>query len=119
KSLGDEGYQLEVTAEEIIIKANTAKGAFYGMQTLFQLLPPQIYSKKKQENFVWHLPQVSIEDVPRFEYRGLHLDVARHFFSVDFIKRYIDLMAMHKKNQFHWHLTDDQGWRIEIKKYPK
>lgn len=119
-ALGEEGYQLDVNESQVIIKANTAKGAFYGMQTLLQLLPAQIYGNTKQSaSFAWHIPQVSIEDVPRFAYRGLHLDVARHFFSVDFIKRYIDLMAMHKKNQFHWHLTDDQGWRIEIKKYPK
>jgi len=83
-----------------------------------QLLPPQIYSPQKAENVKWVIPACNIKDEPRFSWRGMHLDVSRHFFSVEFVKKYIDLIAMHKMNIFHWHLTDDNGWRIEIKKYP-
>src|SRR5690606_32861624 len=90
-------------------------GAFWGVQTLRQLLPP-VKGKSGQEPVA--VPCVRIEDAPRFSYRGLHLDVVRHMFPVAFIKKYIDLMSRYKLNTFHWHLTDDQGWRIEIKKYP-
>ena len=114
-----EGYQLNINAFEIVVKTKTANGAFLAVQTLLQLMPSEIYSKNKTTNFRFNIPQVEIEDTPRFSYRGMHLDVARHFFSVDDVKRYIDLMVMHKYNTFHWHLTEDQGWRIEIKKYPK
>ncbi|WP_343701607.1 family 20 glycosylhydrolase [Chitinophaga sp.] len=107
-----ETYHLKVSADQVSINGDDAAGTFYGMQTLIQLLPVQ-----KAEAF-W-IAGVDIFDQPRFAYRGLHLDVGRHMFSVDFIKKYIDLMAMHKFNTFHWHLTEDQGWRIEIKKYPK
>jgi hexosaminidase len=107
-----EGYTLTADHNNIIIKGNSGAGTFYGIQTLIQLLPLE----KARAMFV---PGVNITDAPRFAYRGLHLDVGRHFFSVDFIKKYIDLMAMHKMNTFHWHLTEDQGWRIEIKKYPR
>ena len=117
-SLGDEGYKLNVTAKSIIIQANTAKGAFYGLQSLFQLLPVAIFSPSKVNDVKWAVPAVAITDSPRFVYRGLHLDVGRHFMPVDFVKKYIDLIALHKQNQFHWHLTEDQGWRIEIKQYP-
>ncbi len=109
----EEGYQLDITNKTIEIRTKSPKGAFYAIQTLWQLLP--IAGVKKQIN----IQCIHIEDAPRFSYRGMHLDVARHFFSVDFIKRYLDLMAMLKMNTFHWHLTEDQGWRIEIKKYPK
>ncbi|MET3876572.1 family 20 glycosylhydrolase [Chitinophaga sp. OAE865] len=111
-STNAEGYTLTASHNNIIIKGNSGAGTFYGVQTLIQLLPVE----KAHAMFV---PGVSITDAPRFAYRGLHLDVGRHFFSVDFIKKYIDLMAMHKLNTFHWHLTEDQGWRIEIKKYPR
>ena len=106
----DEAYTLEVNEKNIQLRGKE-KGVFYAMQTLSQL-----YLNNKETHL---LPQCTIMDQPRYAYRGLHLDVCRHFFSVDFIKKYIDLMAMYKLNNFHWHLTDDQGWRIEIKKYPK
>ncbi len=104
-----EGYRLVVNSNGVLIQASTDAGLFYGVQSLIQLL----YDNGRQ------IPFVEIKDAPRFSYRGLHLDVARHLFSIDFIKKYIDLMARHKFNRFHWHLTEDQGWRIEIKKYPK
>jgi hexosaminidase len=85
---------------------------------LLQLLPNQIFSKEKSTGITWSVPNCSIADAPRYSYRGLHLDVGRHFFPVSFIKKYIDLIALHKLNNFHWHLTEDQGWRIEIKRYP-
>lgn len=118
-SLGKEGYLLDVNPEKVVISANTPAGLFYGVQTIFQLLPPQIYSPEKITGTLWDMPSVSIYDKPRFGWRGMHLDVSRHFFPKEFIKTYIDLIAMHKMNVFHWHLTDDNGWRIEIKKYPK
>lgn len=117
--LKEEGYQLIVSPRFIHIKANTSKGFFYGVQSIYQLLPPSIYSTQKLlQPAIWKVPCCEITDTPRFSYRGMHLDVGRHFFGVDFIKKYIDLLAMHKLNTFHWHLTEDQGWRIEIKKYP-
>jgi hexosaminidase len=119
-TLNTEGYRLTVTSNQITIVSNTPKGAFYALQSLYQLMPSDIFSPvllKRKAN--WRVPAVDIEDKPRFGYRGLHLDVSRHFQSVAFVKKYIDLMALHKMNTFHWHLTDDQGWRIEIKKYPK
>ncbi|MGA0559930.1 family 20 glycosylhydrolase [Larkinella sp. VNQ87] len=118
--LGAEGYRLEVAPGEVTIEAAQPSGFFYAIQSLYQLLPPAVFSPTPVSSPVdWSLPACRIEDAPRFRYRGLHLDVARHFFPVSFIKKYIDLLAMHKFNTFHWHLTDDQGWRIEIKKYPK
>ncbi len=118
-SLDDEGYHIEVTENHVIVKGSTPAGLFYGMQTLKQLLPAEIESKTVVDRVKWNLPVVSITDYPRYKWRGLHLDVSRHFSSIEFIKGYLDNMAMHKLNTFHWHLTDDQGWRIEIKKYPK
>lgn len=118
-SLNDEGYLLNVTAESISIRAKAAKGIFYGMQTLMQLLPPEIESSKTITGINWIIPCVNIQDEPRFSWRGMLLDVGRHFISVDFIKKQLDVLAMLKINKFHWHLTEDQGWRIEIKKYPK
>ena len=106
------GYTLDISNNEINITGNNEQGVFYGIQTLIQLLPVE---KSNSLN----VQACNIIDSPRFAYRGLHLDCGRHFFSVDFIKQYIDLIAMHKMNTFHWHLTEDQGWRIEIKKYPK
>ncbi len=114
-----EGYVLEIKPTAILIRAQTAAGAFYAVQTLRQLFPAQFNNANTITGVVWSAPCCKIEDAPRFSYRGLHLDVGRHFFPVDFVKRYIDLLAMHKLNTFHWHLTEDQGWRIEIKKYPK
>ena len=116
-----EGYQLEVIPNShVAIRARTAAGAFYGMQSLRQLFPPKFNSTQVVKDSVpWTVTGCVVTDNPRFGYRGMHLDVSRHFFSVEFVKRYIDLLAMHKFNRFHWHLTDDQGWRIEIKKYPK
>ena len=109
----DEGYELNVSKNDITIKSKHAKGAFYAVQSLIQLLPlPSDLNSFK-------ILCLRIKDQPQFKYRGMHLDVGRHFFSVDFIKKYIDLMARLKMNTFHWHLTEDQGWRIEIKKYPK
>ena len=117
--LGKEGYHLQVMPNRILIEAATELGHFYAVQTLFQLMPPNTYSGKPEKASSLSIPCCSIVDYPRFGYRGMHLDVCRHFFSVEFVKHYIDLLAMHKINFFHWHLTDDQGWRIEIKKYPK
>ncbi|MEI6865822.1 beta-N-acetylhexosaminidase [Flavicella sp.] len=114
----NEGYELKVAYNEIIISGKTSKGVFYGIQTLRQLMPASIESKDGLTKELT-IPAVSIKDSPRYLYRGMHLDVARHFFPVSFVKKYIDLIAMHKMNAFHWHLTEDQGWRIEIKKYPK
>lgn len=119
-SIADEGYSLDIDPSKIIIKASSAAGFYYAVQSLKQMLPIAVYEDKKSDSAQkWEVPCVHIDDAPRFSYRGMHLDVARHFFSVDEVKRYIDLLAMHKLNVFHWHLTDDQGWRIEIKKYPK
>jgi len=114
-----EEYELIVTKKQVTINAGTSDGLFRGIQTLRQLLPAEIESKEKTKSVKWTVPCVKINDYPRFAWRGMHLDVSRHFFDVDFVKRYIDLIAMHKMNVFHWHLVDDQGWRIEIKKYPK
>jgi hexosaminidase len=112
-------YQLDITQQKIRIRAKDAQGVFYATQTLMQICPPSIYGSINTKESKLKLPCLWINDYPRFEYRGMHLDVCRHFFSADFIKKYIDFIAMHKMNYFHWHLTEDQGWRIEIKKYPK
>lgn len=117
--LGDEAYRLSVTPQLIKITASTAHGFYYGLQTLYQLLPERIYGKERARNAEWSVPCVEITDAPAFRYRGAMLDVCRHFASVDYVKKFIDVLAAHKMNTFHWHLTDDQGWRIEIKKYPK
>ncbi len=109
-SLGNEGYRLSIDKEGVKISASTGAGLFYGVQSLFQLF---LVSGETE------LPYLAITDQPRFVWRGLHLDVGRHFFPVAFVKKYIDLMSHYKLNTFHWHLTEDQGWRIEIKKYPK
>jgi len=107
-----ERYTMEISPVSVQITGDADQGTFYGMQTLIQLLPVEQSAELK-------IPAASIEDYPRFAYRGAMLDVARHFFDVNFLKEYLDLLAMHKINTFHWHLTDDQGWRIEIKKYPR
>jgi hexosaminidase len=112
-----EGYKLSVKPNLITLEAQTPQGIFYGMQTLRQLLPHQI-ERPWQSNVAWTVPCVDIEDYPRFVHRGLMLDVCRHFQPKEFVMKFIDMMAWHKMNTFHWHLTDDQGWRVEIKKYP-
>lgn len=120
ESLPTEGYRLNVTPTGIFLTGNSGAGLFYGMQTLLQLLPPEVCKiTKPEEGKSWEVPCADIKDEPRFPYRGMHLDVSRHFFPKEFIFRYIDLLAMYKMNIFHWHLTDDNGWRIEILKYPE
>ena len=118
-ALGNEGYKLSVTPSNAVIRATAAAGIFYGCQSLLQLLPPEIFSTNAVKDFSWTIPCVEISDSPRFGWRGFMLDVSRHFFTVDEVKRVLDLMSLYKLNTFHWHLVDDQGWRIEIKKYPK
>ena len=117
--IGNEGYILSVRPKKITIRANKPAGLFYGAQTLIQLFPPQIESPTKVINVAWKIPAVEIGDYPRVGWRGLMLDVARHFFTVDEVKQYIDAMVRYKYNMLHWHLTDDEGWRIEIKSLPK
>lgn len=114
-----EEYRLVVTRKRVTLTAANPEGLFRGIQTIRQLLPPQVESNNLITDVKWEMPCLTITDYPRFEWRGMHLDVSRHFFDVGFIKRYIDILAMHKLNVFHWHLVDDQGWRIEIKKYPR
>lgn len=116
--LGAEGYRLDVTAEGVSIVGVDHAGVFYGLQTLSQLMPPGTEAGIVPTEGI-AIGAVSIVDEPRFGYRGMHLDVARHFYGPDFVKRYIDLLARYKINRFHWHLTDDQGWRIEIDAYPR
>ena len=107
-----EGYSLKSDKDGVLIEGNSNQGTFYGMQTLIQLLPTE-----KSNSLT--IASVQVKDEPRFAYRGSMLDVSRHFFPVSFVKKYIDYLALHKMNYFHWHLTEDQGWRIEIKKYPR
>lgn len=116
---GKEGYILEVKKDRINISSQTAAGVFYGIQTLRQMLPVSFEKNDGKTVSDIKIPCYRIEDQPRFQYRGMHLDVSRHFFGKDFVKKYIDMIAMFKMNVFHWHLTDDNGWRLEIKKYPK
>jgi len=118
-SLPQEGYIMEITTKGIEIKASDRAGIFYGIQSLLQLLPPVVYSGRSTGHEVWSVPVLNIEDSPRFGYRGMMLDVSRTFFDAATVKKYIDWMAFHKINKFHWHLTDDNGWRVEVKKYPK
>lgn len=118
ETLGTEGYRLESGASAVVIVANEPHGLFNGVQTLLQLLPAEIVSNEIQR-VKWSIPSVKIEDFPEYAWRGLMFDVSRHFFTKDEMLRYIDTMAQYKYNVFHWHLTDDQGWRIEIKQYPE
>ena len=113
-----ESYTLRAGQDRIVVEYADGAGAFYGLQTLLQLLPEAIFADTPQRGVRWEVPCCSIEDAPRFAYRGMHLDCCLHFFDIPFLKRYIDLMALHKVNRFHWHLTEDQGWRLEIKQYP-
>ena len=109
-----EGYQLEVTSENIHLNGGSESGVFYGIQTLYKALP---LTKNKQVSAA--IPVGTVNDYPRFGYRGFMVDVGRHYFPVSYLKQIIDMLALHNINYFHWHLTEDQGWRIEIKKYPK
>jgi hexosaminidase len=118
-NLGAEGYELTVAPDSVVIRAPTQAGLFYGAQTLLQLLPPQIFSTQPVARASWPMPCVQIEDWPRFQWRGLMLDVSRHFFTKTEVEQLLDTMALHKLNTFHWHLVDDNGWRFEIKKYPR
>ncbi len=120
KRLEDEAYRLHITPEKIQIEAGSPSGFFYATVTLMQLMDPTIWSQQRADTpkKQWTLPACTIEDAPRFRWRGMMLDSARNFFSVEYVKKFIDRMAQHKLNVFHWHLTDDEGWRIEIKKYP-
>src|SRR5690348_5997458 len=117
--LGPEGYELEVTPEKAVVRATGAAGIFYGTQSLLELLPPEVFSHRPAGRQAWRVPCVRIVDRPRFAWRGFMLDCSRHYFTASEIEQFLDAMALHKLNTFHWHLTDDQGWRIEIKKYPR
>ncbi len=114
-----EGYTLNVESSRVRITASSHQGLFYGMQSFLQLLPAEIESAGIVENIGWKAPAVNIIDSPRFAYRGIHMDPCRHFMTVEEVKKQIDVLSMFKINTIHWHLTDDQGWRIEIKKYPR
>ena len=118
-SLGAEGYRLNASPSGIAIRAARPAGAFYAIQTLRQLLPPAIFRQATVTAAAWTIPAVAIEDYPRFGWRGIHLDVARHFMPKEFVRKMVDLVALHKLNRLHWHLTDDQGWRIDIRQFPR
>ena len=117
--IGNEGYKLDVTQNQVLITANEPSGLFYGVQTLLQLFPKEIEGLEVAGNITWEIPNIEIIDYPRFEWRGLMLDVSRHFFTKEEVKQYIDAMVRYKYNVLHMHLTDDEGWRIEIKGYPR
>ncbi|WP_406415807.1 beta-N-acetylhexosaminidase [Streptomyces sp. NBC_01614] len=119
KDLGEEGYRLAVTPEAVHLAGGGPAGLFWGAQTLRQLLGPDAYRRAPLPDRQWRLPEIQVQDAPRFRWRGLMLDVSRHFMPKDGVLRYLDLMAAHKLNIFHFHLTDDQGWRVEIRKYPR
>lgn len=114
-----EAYQVNVSRKAVHVSASGLNGFNYAIQTLKQMLPVEIFGAEAAPDAKWTLPCCKIDDAPRFGYRGMHLDVSRHFFDIDAVKRYLDIMEIHKLNTLHWHLTDDQGWRVEIKKYPK
>lgn len=114
-----EGYRLDVTSQGIMVHASDSAGAFYALETVKQLLPPAIYREAEIRGVAWVVPAVHVEDAPRFPWRGSHMDVGRHFQPKAFVKKYIDLLARHKLNRFHWHLTEDQGWRLQIRQYPR
>ena len=119
-NLGPEAYKLKITEQEITIEAETTRGFYYAFQSLKKLMPPCVMAEVEDPDVTtFILPVVDINDAPKFQYRGYMLDVCRHFFTVDEIKRILDVMSYYKMNKFHWHLTEDQGWRVEIKKYPK
>ena len=116
---GAESYSIDISSSTVVIKGASPAGVFYGIQSLRQLLPPEIFRRAPVGSVDWTVPCLSIVDYPRFGWRGMHLDVVRHFMPKEFVEKYIDLLALYKFNRFHWHLTDDQGWRIEITQYPK
>ncbi len=118
-SMSEEAYSLNISGKAAVVKASSLRGVNYAVQTMKQMLPVEIYGKEKAAGKAWELQCVEINDAPRFGYRGFMLDVSRHYYDMDAVKKYLDIMEVHKMNKFHWHLTDDQGWRIEIKKYPK
>ncbi len=115
----EEAYSLAVSRKSATVKASSLRGVNYAIQTMKQMLPTEIYGRTAAADKDWTLQCAEINDAPRFGYRGIHMDVSRHFFDMDMVKKYLDIMEVHKLNTLHWHLTDDQGWRIEIKKYPK
>ena len=117
-TVAPESYKISISKKALVIRASDFNGFFYSLQTLRQMLPSAIYGDKAAPGEKWRIPCCEIEDSPRFAYRGYMLDCSRHFFSVDELKKILDVMSMFKLNRFHWHLTDDQGWRIEIEKYP-
>lgn len=119
KSLSAEQYTLKINSKNVLIKASGLNGFVYAVQTLKQMMPVEVYGNVPAPNANWNIPCCTINDSPRFKYRGMLLDVARHFFTVEQVKKFIDMMEILKMNVFHWHLTDDQGWRIEIKRYPE
>lgn len=119
QSLPAEAYTLDIEPQRVKVCASSLRGFNYAIQTIKQLLPIEIFGSTRAKGVEWTMPCARIEDAPRFAYRGLHLDEARHFFGVETVKKYLDIMEIHKLNTFHWHLTDDQGWRIEIKQYPE
>lgn len=118
-ALDKEEYRIETTDKAVKVSASDYNGILYAIETLKQMLPVAVYSTRTDSDADWHLPCCVIKDKPRFGYRGMHLDCSRHFFSIDEVKKYLDIMAVYKLNRFHWHLSDDQGWRVEIKKYPE
>jgi hexosaminidase len=118
-ALGSEGYVLEVNSDSVLIRAGGDAGLYYAAQTLRQLFPPEIFARTPQKDVAWEAPALFIRDQPRFSWRGWMLDVSRHFFTKDEVKRCIDQLAVHKLNTFHWHIVDDHGWRIAIRKYPR
>lgn len=118
-SLAEEEYSIDITKANCIVRASSYNGFLYAIQTLKQLTSVNIFGNEPNPAEKFLFPCVKIQDKPRFGYRGMHLDCSRHFFSVEEVKRYLDIMALYKLNRFHWHLTDDQGWRVEIKKYPR
>ncbi len=118
-AMPEEAYQLAINRKSAVIRASSLRGVNYAVQTIKQMLPVEIFGKEAAADKKWNLLCAEINDAPRFSYRGLHLDVSRHFFDMDMVKKYLDIMEVHKLNKLHWHLTDDQGWRIEIKRYPE
>ena len=119
KDLPEEAYTLKITRKSVIVEASSLNGVIYAIQTIKQMLPAEIFGKEKAADADWTMQCCTINDAPRFGYRGAHLDEGRHFFGTEEVKRYLDILEVHKINTFHWHLTEDQGWRVEIKKYPK
>ncbi len=118
-ALAHEEYTIDITEKKVTVKASGLNGFNYAIQTIKQLLPVEVFGNAPAADKDWSLPCMEIKDKPRFGYRGLHMDVSRHFFTMDEVKKYLDIMEVHKLNTLHWHLTDDQGWRLEIKKYPR